>query len=113
MFDDCSDETPLLRVGDKWTAKIITCLRTGPLRFSELQVPLHAITPKVLTASLRALERDGMITRTAYAEIPLRVEYALTPLGHTLFEPLAASCEWSRQHQAELLDSRAAYESHS
>ena len=110
MFAECETVPVPMRIGDKWTAKIITCLRAGPRRFSELQVPLRSITPKVLTESLRALERDGMITRTVYAEIPLRVEYELTPLGHTLFEPLAAQCAWTRAHLPELLDARDAHE---
>jgi DNA-binding HxlR family transcriptional regulator len=110
MFDDCEPVAHPIRIGDKWTAKIIVCLRDAPRRFSELQAPLRGITPKVLTASLRALERDGMVTRTVFAEIPLRVEYALTPLGHTLFEPLAASCEWTRKYRAELDEARAAHE---
>ena len=106
MFAKCDDVAAPMRVGDKWTAKIIMCLRPGPRRFSELRTPLRGITPKVLTESLRALERDGMVTRTVYPEIPPRVEYELTPLGHTLFEPLAAQCEWTRAHLSELLAAR-------
>lgn len=108
LFAGCAPGTPLIRIGDKWTAKILTCLRDGTRRFSELQVPLRGITPKVLTESLRAMERDGLLTRTVYAEIPPRVEYTLTPLGRSLFEPLAASCAWTRAHQAALLDAREA-----
>jgi DNA-binding HxlR family transcriptional regulator len=110
MFADCDPVAAPMRIGDKWTAKIITCLQAGPRRFSELQAPLRGITPKVLTASLRALERDGMLTRTAYPEIPPRVEYELTPLGHTLFEPMAAQCAWTREHLPELLAARGAHE---
>lgn len=109
MFDDCAPVNPPVRIGDKWTAKIIICLRAGRRRFSELQVPLRGITPKVLTESLRAMERDGMISRTVYAEIPQRVEYELTALGHSLLEPMAACCAWTRAHLSELLDSREAY----
>jgi DNA-binding HxlR family transcriptional regulator len=106
MFADCDPLPVPMRIGDKWTAKIITCLKTGPRRFSELQVPLRGITPKVLTESLRALERDGMVIRTVYPEIPPHVEYELTPLGHTLFEPMAAQCAWTREHLHELLAAR-------
>ncbi|MGW6377730.1 winged helix-turn-helix transcriptional regulator [Rhodococcus sp. NPDC055112] len=106
MFEGCSTGPTPIRIGDKWTARIITCLREGPRRFSELQVPLRMVTPKVLTESLRAMERDGLLTRTAYAEIPPRVQYELTPLGHSLFEPMAAACEWSREHLDELLNAR-------
>jgi DNA-binding HxlR family transcriptional regulator len=109
MFASCS-ETPIpMRVGDKWAAKIITCLRDGPRRFSELQVPMHRVTPKVLTESLRALERDGMVTRTAYPEMSPRVEYALTELGRSLLEPLAAQCAWTLAHRDELRVARARY----
>ncbi|MER6513440.1 helix-turn-helix domain-containing protein [Nonomuraea sp. NPDC001636] len=108
MFAACVHVAPV-RVGDKWTAKIIRCLEQGPRRFTELQVPLRGITPKVLTESLRAMERDGLLTRTAYAEIPPRVEYALTPLGRSLLAPMAAGCEWSRQHLSELIDARESW----
>ena len=110
LFADCSDHTYLpVRVGEKWTAKILVCLRDGPRRFSELRVPLAPVTPKVLTASLRAMERDGLVTRTAHAEIPPRVEYELTPLGHSLFQPLAASCSWNAAHGEELARAREEY----
>ncbi len=110
MFAGCGTETVPVRIGGKWTAKIIICLKAGPGRFSELQTPLRGITPKVLTESLRALERDGIITRTTYAEIPPRAEYELTPLGRTLFEPMAAFCDWRRAHLSELLGARENYE---
>jgi DNA-binding HxlR family transcriptional regulator len=107
MFADCAAVEAPMRIGGKWTAKIITCLRAGPRRFSELRVPLRGVTPKVLTESLRSLERDGMLTRTARPGVPGHVEYALTPLGHSLFEPLAAQCEWTRAHLAELAAHRS------
>ncbi len=110
MFDGCDTAAPPVRVGDKWTAKILRCLEQGPRRFSELQVPLRGVTPKVLTATLRAMERDGFLTRTSHEEIPPRVEYALTHLGRTLLEPLTASCTWNRAHLPEMLAARAAYE---
>ncbi len=110
MFRACSQVTPLIQVGDKWTAKIIRCLEAGPRRFSELRVPLRGITPKVLTETLRAMERDGLVTRTAYAGIPPRVEYELSPLGRTLLKPLAASCAWAEAHMAEVLRAREVHE---
>jgi DNA-binding HxlR family transcriptional regulator len=110
MFAECVPFPLPMRIGDKWTAKILICLESGPRRFSELQVPMRGITPKVLTETLRALERDGMITRTAYPEIPPRVEYELTPLGRTLFEPMAAQCAWTRANLPSLLNAREAYE---
>ncbi|TMR26693.1 helix-turn-helix transcriptional regulator [Nonomuraea zeae] len=106
MFTGCPPHAAPIRVGDKWTAKIIRCLEPGPQRFTALQAPLRGITPKVLTESLRAMERDGLLTRTAYDEIPPRVEYELTDLGRSLIEPMNAGCEWSRKHLAELLHAR-------
>jgi DNA-binding HxlR family transcriptional regulator len=112
MFDhSCPSSVTPFRVGDKWAAMIIRCLVDGPRRFTEIQVPLHKATPKVLTQTLRAMERDGIVTRTAYPEIPPRVVYELTPLGRTLLEPMAACCEWAEAHLDELLAAREAYES--
>jgi DNA-binding HxlR family transcriptional regulator len=110
MFSGCAHVTPPFRIGDKWTPKVIRCLEAGPRRFSELRVPLRDVTPKVLTETLRAMERDGLVTRTAYAEIPPRVEYELTALGRTLLKPMAACCEWAEAHMPELLRARAAHE---
>jgi DNA-binding HxlR family transcriptional regulator len=109
LFAGCEADTrPMIRIGDKWTTKLLVCLRDGPRRFGELLRPLRGITPKVLTESLRAMERDGIVTRTDYAENPPRVEYALTPFGRTLLEPLAAICAWTAQHGATLQAARAA-----
>lgn len=98
MFAGCDYDDVPIQVGDKWTARIITCLRDAPRRFGELRSALGPITAKVLTESLRALERDGMLERTAYDENPPRVEYALTELGRSLFAPLEARCEWNRKY---------------
>jgi DNA-binding HxlR family transcriptional regulator len=106
MFDSCGESPVMIRVGDKWTARIMVCLRDGPQRFSQLRVPLHDVTPKVLTESLRAMVRDGLLTRTSYPEMPPRVEYELTALGHSLFKPLEAACEWSRAHGAQVMEAR-------
>jgi DNA-binding HxlR family transcriptional regulator len=109
MFDPvCPSDLSPIRVGDKWAGMIIRCLEQGPRRFSELRTPLHGVTGKVLTQSLRALQRDGLITRTAHAERPRRVEYELTPLGRSLLEPMAAACAWAQEHWNELLDAREA-----
>lgn len=99
-----------IRFGDKWSAMVISCLEDGPRRFSEIRVPLDPVTPKVLTETLRALERDGMLTRTQYPEIPPRVEYELTPLGRSLLEPLAAARAWCDQHLPALLEARRAHD---
>lgn len=110
MFDAaCPTRLSPVRIGDKWGGMIILCLVDGPRRFSELRVPLHRVTAKVLTESLRALERDGLITRTAYDENPPRVEYTLTPLGRTMLEPIEWCREWARDHLPEVVAAREAY----
>ena len=107
MFDPvCPSDLSPLRVGDKWSGMIIRCLEFGPRRFSELRVPLRGITPRVLTRSLRALERDGLVTRNTPVGQPRSSEYALTPLGVSLLEPLDAACAWARAHWDELIDAR-------
>lgn len=100
LFDEICPSTLLpFRFGDKWAALVMTCLEDGPRRFSELRVPLSRVTPKVLTQSLRGLERNGLVAREAG-------EYALTPLGHSLMEPLRAACAWAEEHWEELLEAR-------
>jgi DNA-binding HxlR family transcriptional regulator len=102
---DCPSRVALDRIGDRWIALIVGLLETGPRRFGEIRDAM-GITPKVLTQTLRTLERDGLLTRTAYPEIPPRVEYALTPLGLTLREPLAAIRDWAEMHIHEIIAAR-------
>jgi len=111
MFHACQDIPGPIRVGDKWTGRILVCLRDGTRRFSELQVPLAEITPKVLTESLRAMERDGLVLRTAYPGVPPRVEYSLTDLGRSLLEFMSTACTWTADNLAQILEARRAYES--
>ena len=92
---NCSTRQVLDRIGDKWTALIIGLLEDRTMRFSELQHSIGGISQKMLTQTLRSLERDGLVTRTIYAEVPPRVEYALTPLGKTLCAPIRAIREWA------------------
>ncbi|ONI75894.1 transcriptional regulator [Kribbella sp. ALI-6-A] len=106
----CPSRTSLARIANKWTAMVITVLADGPQRFGDLRTALDGISGKVLTETLRDLERDGMLIRTAYAEIPPRVEYELTPLGRTLIEPLAVLVRWAEQHIPEVLAARDAYD---
>ncbi|MEV1129334.1 helix-turn-helix domain-containing protein [Agromyces sp. NPDC049794] len=104
MFDElCPSTVSPVKVGDKWGALIMRCLEGGPRRFSELQVPLSRVTPKVLTQSLRTLERDGLVERSVDGR---QVTYALTSLGRSLLEPLAALCAWAEEHWDELVDAR-------
>jgi len=107
---DCPSRVVLDRIGDRWTALIVGVLDDGPRRFNEIRDAM-GITPTVLTETLRALERDGLVVRRAYAEIPPRVEYELTPLGLTLREPLAAIRNWAEAHLNEILAARGEHES--
>jgi DNA-binding HxlR family transcriptional regulator len=106
----CPSRVVLDRIGDRWTALIVGMLEDGPRRFGEIRDAM-GITGKVLTQTLRTLERDGLITRTAYSEIPPRVEYALTPLGLTLREPLATIRDWAEAHVHDIVRARFAFDS--
>lgn len=93
--EPCPVETVVGVIGGKWKVLILWTLQErGTLRFAELQRAIDGVTQKVLSQQLRELERDGMITRRVYADVPPRVEYALSPLGETLREPLAVLCAW-------------------
>ncbi|WP_052851755.1 winged helix-turn-helix transcriptional regulator [Streptomyces avicenniae] len=110
MFEElCPSVLLPLRFTDKWAPLVLVCLADGPRRFSELRVPLHRTTAKVLTHTLRALQRDGLITRTERPGPTPHVEYALTPLGRGLLEPLAVVCAWTEKHWEELMAAREAY----
>ncbi len=98
-----------VRIGDKWTGMVVLCLEGGPRRFTELKEPLRVITPKVLTQTLRAMERDGLVTRVAYDENPPRVEYELTPLGRSLLPLIEAARTWCAEHLPALLRTREAH----
>ncbi len=92
----------------RWSAPILWLLRSGTsMRFTELRDALRDISPKVLTQRLRQLEADGLVTRTYYAEMPPRVEYAATPLAHTLEPVFTALSTWSTQHLNDVLEARA------
>ncbi|MGI5325120.1 winged helix-turn-helix transcriptional regulator [Actinomadura nitritigenes] len=111
MFEElCPSALSPIRFGDKWAGLVIRCLEHGPRRFSELRVPLSRVTPKVLTRSLRSLERDGLIDRTVHAGTKPHVEYELTPLGRSMLQPMAAACAWAEEHWDELLDARESYD---
>ncbi|MEU7753221.1 helix-turn-helix domain-containing protein [Micromonospora sp. NPDC049101] len=111
MFDElCPSSLNPIRFGDKWAALIIRCLEQGPRRFSELRVPLRRVTAKVLTQSLRSLERDGLVKRTVFTEVTPHVEYELTPVGRSMLEPIAVACAWTEQHWDQLLDARESYD---
>ena len=106
----CPTRTVLDRVGDRWTVLVLLLLADRTHRFTELQRAVEGISPKVLTQTLRGLERDGLVTRTIHPEIPPRVEYTLTPLGDTLRGTVCALVAWSHAHLAEMDAARARYD---
>ncbi len=90
------------RIGDKWSLYIIATLANGPKRFNELKRGIDGISQRMLTLTLRGLERDGLITRTMYPTIPPRVDYELTELGRTLLKPVMALVDWANENQAAI-----------
>lgn len=107
---NCPTREVLDRIGDKWTALIIGVLEEGTMRFSDIQRRIGGISQKMLTQTLRSLERDGLITRTIYPEVPPRVEYTLTPLGETLTQALAAIRHWAEANINEVVASQQEYD---
>jgi DNA-binding HxlR family transcriptional regulator len=100
----------LNRIGDKWSVMVVGFLARKTMRFNELRNAIGGISQRMLTLTLRNLERDGLVTRTVYPEIPPRVEYALTDLGRTLIDPLDALWDWAGTHQDEVKSARHAYD---
>jgi DNA-binding HxlR family transcriptional regulator len=98
------------RIGDKWSLLVIALLGGGPRRFSELRREIGAISQRMLTLTLRQLERDGLVQRTVYPVVPPRVEYRLTPLGGTLLESIQSIVNWTLTHREEINAARAAYD---
>jgi DNA-binding HxlR family transcriptional regulator len=108
---NCPTREILARIADKWTALIIGVLaHGGTRRFNELRRLIGGISQKMLTQTLRDLERDGLVKRTIFAEIPPRVEYALTPLGRTLCDPLSALGKWACDHIEEVRIAQRAFD---
>ncbi len=101
----------LHRIGDKWALLIVATLHGDRVRFTELQRRVPGISQRMLTLTLKHLERDGLVARTAYAEVPPRVEYQLTPMGQTLIPPALALAEWAAEHDPDIHRSRSAYDS--
>lgn len=100
----------LERIGDKWSLLVIGMLEEKPLRFSALKLVVPGISQRMLTRTLRHLERDGLVSRTAYAEVPPRVEYALTPLGMRLLPPVVALARWALENEDEIRGNRDAFD---
>lgn len=103
----CPSRLVLERIADKWTALVIQILAGGTMRYAELQRAIGGISQKMLTQTLRSLERDGLVQRTVHPVVPPKVEYSLTRLGRTLIDPLQALCRWSEKHLAELQANRS------
>src|SRR6476661_4938124 len=109
--EDCRAISELLaRVGDKWTVLVVTTLGDGPKRFNELRRALGSISQRMLTLTLRALERDGLVTRTVFTTIPPRVEYELTELGRSLLVPVSGIGLWARQNRAAIQKARQRFD---
>ncbi|MDI2131765.1 helix-turn-helix domain-containing protein [Yinghuangia seranimata] len=107
---DCEVRQILDRVADKWSLLVIALLDEQTLRFTELRRKIDGISQRMLTVTLRQLERDGLVERTVYAVVPPRVDYTLTPLGATLHDPIRALVAWTEAHQNEIAAARAAYD---
>ena len=113
VFDpNCPSRTVLDLIGGRWTVLVIGALADGPRRFGQLERAAGGISAKVLTQTLRALERDGLLTRTLFPEIPPHTEYELTPLGRELIEPLAALRGWAETHIETIIATRAEADAH-
>ncbi|HET9975044.1 MAG TPA: helix-turn-helix domain-containing protein [Streptosporangiaceae bacterium] len=106
----CRAREVLQRVGDKWSVLVIDLLGQGTMRFTELHRAIDGITARMLTVTLRGLERDGIVTRTIHPVIPPRVEYALTPMGRTLLDTIGQLVSWTDSHLPEIEAARAAYD---
>lgn len=109
VFDaNCGSREVLAMVTHRWTMLLLYALGTGTKRHGELKEMLGGISQKMLTQTLRDLERDGLVARVDHGELPRRVDYSLTPLGATLHETLGAICRWSEQHLHDVRDARLA-----
>ncbi|NIH80213.1 winged helix-turn-helix transcriptional regulator [Amycolatopsis viridis] len=106
----CRVRDVLDRVGDKWSLTVVAELGRGTLRFGELKRRIPGISQRVLTSTVRALERDGLVSRTVHPVVPPRVDYELTPLGHTLLDTAWALMNWALEHTDDIDRARAAYD---
>jgi len=98
------------RIGDKWSVLIVVLLGDGARRFSELKRTIDGISQRMLTLTLRGLERDGLVIRTVFPTVPPRVDYALSPLGRTLLKPVSELANWAKANQAEIERGRADFD---
>ncbi|HEX9324787.1 MAG TPA: helix-turn-helix domain-containing protein [Xanthobacteraceae bacterium] len=111
VAEDCRAVSEVLaRIGDKWTVLVVGVLGEGPKRFNELRRALGSISQRMLTLTLRGLERDGLVTRTVFPTIPPRVDYELTELGHSLLEPVSGLGLWARHNRAAIEAARRRFD---
>ena len=111
VAEDCRAVSEVLaRVGDKWTVLVVSTLGDGPKRFNELRKALGSISQRMLTLTLRALERDGLVTRTVFPTIPPRVDYELTKLGRSLLEPVNTLGLWARKNRTVIQEARRRFD---
>ncbi|HEX6121385.1 MAG TPA: helix-turn-helix domain-containing protein [Dongiaceae bacterium] len=103
----------LARVGDKWTVLVVSTLGGGPLRFNALKRAIGGISQRMLTLTLRALERDGLVTRTIFPSVPPRVDYELTELGRSLLVPVSALAAWAIEHRGAIDGARRTFDARS
>ena len=109
--EDCRAVSEVLsRVGDKWTILVVVELGQGRRRFNEIRRALGSISQRMLTLTLRGLERDGLVTRTVFPTIPPKVEYELTKLGRSLLEPVSGIGLWARQNRAAIQEARTRFD---
>jgi DNA-binding HxlR family transcriptional regulator len=107
---DCRTRRGLELIADQWTMLVVVALERGTKRFSQLHTHIRGISKKMLTQTLRGLERDGLVKRVVYPVIPPMVEYSLTPLGKTLIGPIWALRDWSEQYIEEVEQARVEYD---
>jgi DNA-binding HxlR family transcriptional regulator len=111
LTEPCRRISALLsRIGDKWTLLVVRQLSDGPRRFSEVRRALGSISQKMLTTTLRQLERDGLVTRTVYPTVPPRVDYELTPLGRDLLVPVSALGDWALKNAERVESAQARFD---
>jgi DNA-binding HxlR family transcriptional regulator len=107
---NCPSRQVLDRIGDTWSVLVVISLAQGPQRYTELARRIDGVSPKMLTQTLRALERDGLISRTVHAVVPPRVDYALTKLGQSLLDLVGALESWAQTHMGDVLAARSDYD---
>ncbi|MEV7003077.1 helix-turn-helix domain-containing protein [Streptomyces sp. NPDC093982] len=111
FLKSCPTNQLLDRLSDKWVSLVVAALSAGPMRYSDLGRKIAGVSPKMLTQTLRSLERDGLLTRTVTPSVPVRVDYELTPLGHGLALLLTAVKDWAETHFDEVRQARERYDS--